>query len=76
MTTLTFRVPEELAKELEKLCKEQDRTKSWFMKKALTEKMEEWRDIRSAIKGRAEYNKDPNSFLSHEEFWQEVESKS
>lgn len=72
MTTLTFRVPESLAEELEELCKEQDRTKSWFMKKALEEKMQEWRDIRIALKGRAEYEKNPDSAISHDQLLKEL----
>jgi predicted transcriptional regulator len=75
MTTLTFRVPDELAKELEEICKEEDRSKSWFMKKALIEKLEEWRDIRIAMKARSEYEKNPESFLSHDEFWKEAEKQ-
>lgn len=73
MTTLTFRVPDELAEELENICKEEERSKSWFMKKALIEKIEELRDVRIALKGRAEYEKNPDSFLTHEEFWKEIE---
>jgi predicted transcriptional regulator len=72
MTTLTFRVPDALAEELEKMCEEQDRTKSWFMKKALQEKMEEWRDIRIALKGRAEYERDPKKVSTHDEILKEL----
>ncbi len=71
MTTLTFRVPDALAEELEKMCEEQDRTKSWFMKKALQEKMEEWRDIRIALKGRDEYERDPSIVTSQEDLMEE-----
>ena len=71
MATLTFRVPDSLAEELEKMCAEQDRTKSWFMKKALQEKMEEWRDIRIALKGRAEYERDPSIATSQEDLMAE-----
>ena len=75
MTTLTVRITEDLDQILAEFCKEEDRSKSWFMKKALIEKIEEWRDARIAIKGRAEYEKNPDSFLSHEEFWREVERR-
>lgn len=72
MTTLTFRVPDELAKELENICKEEERSKSWFVKKALIEKMEEWRDVKIALKGRAEYEKNPNIAISHEDLLKEL----
>ena len=72
MTTLTFRVPDELSQLLEELCKEEDRSKSWFMKKALQEKLEEWRDVRIALKGRAEYEKNPNIAVSHGELMREL----
>ena len=72
MTTLTFRVPDELAKELEEICKEEDRSRSWFMKKALIEKIEEWRDVRIALKARAEYEKNPAIATSHEDLLKEL----
>lgn len=75
MTTLTFRVPDSLADKLDEMCREQDRTKSWFMKRALQEKMEEWHDVKIALKGRAEYENNPGSFLSHEKFWEEVKKQ-
>lgn len=67
MTTLTFRVPEDLSQALEELCKKEDRSKSWFMKKALKEKLEEWQDVKIALKGRADYEKNPSLALSHEQ---------
>ena len=72
MTTLTFRVPDELAEELENICKEEERSKSWFMKKALIEKIEELRDVRIALKARAEYERNPDSLLSHDEVLSEL----
>ena len=75
MTTLTFRVPDDLAEELEHLCEEQERSKSWFMKKALKEKLEEWRDVRIALQGKSEYENNPDFFLSHDEFWKEANKK-
>lgn len=56
MVTLTFRVPDELAEELDNLCKEEDRTRSWFMKRALQEKMEDYRDYQAGIKALSEHN--------------------
>lgn len=55
MTTLTFRVPDELAKELDILCKEQDRSKSWFMKKALIEKIQDWKDYKAGAQALQEH---------------------
>jgi RHH-type rel operon transcriptional repressor/antitoxin RelB len=72
MTTLTFRVPDELDQFLEEICKEEDRSKSWFMRKALEEKLEEWRDLRIALKAKDEYENNPDILLSHDEVWKEL----
>jgi predicted transcriptional regulator len=72
MTTLTFRVPDELNQILEDLCREEDRSKSWFMKRVLQEKLEEWQDLKIAKKGRAEYEKNPHLTLSHDELMKEL----
>lgn len=64
MTTLTFRVPDELNQLLEELCKEEDRSKSWFMKKALQEKLEDWQDLRDGLKALKEHDKNPR-VISH-----------
>ncbi|MBU6338667.1 MAG: ribbon-helix-helix protein, CopG family [Rickettsiales bacterium] len=72
MTTVTFRLPDELNEELEQLCEEQDRTKSWFIKRALIDKLEEWRDVKAALKAKNEYEKNPNILLSHDEVWESL----
>ncbi|MBU6140466.1 MAG: ribbon-helix-helix protein, CopG family [Proteobacteria bacterium] len=72
MTTVTFRIPDELNEILEELCKEQDRSKSWFMRKALQEKLEDWRDLRVAKKGRAEYEANPSLAVSHNQLLKEL----
>jgi predicted transcriptional regulator len=64
MTTLTFRVPDELNQVLEEICKEEDRSKSWFMKKALQEKLEDWQDLRDGLKALKEHKKNPR-VVSH-----------
>ncbi|MBM3579301.1 MAG: ribbon-helix-helix protein, CopG family [Alphaproteobacteria bacterium] len=72
MTTVTFRIPDELNEILEELCKEQDRSKSWFMRKALQEKLEDWRDLRVAKKGRAAYEANPDLAISHDQLLKEL----
>lgn len=72
MTTLTFRVPDELNQILEDLCAEEDRSKSWFMKCALQEKLENWQDAKIAKKGRYDYEKEPHLALSHKELMKEL----
>ena len=41
MITLTVRISRELNLLIEEFCKEEDRSKSWFTRKALEEKLEE-----------------------------------
>lgn len=67
MSTLTVRIPQELEKMLETFCKEEDRTKSWIIKKALQEKLEDWNDYRIGAKGLKEYKKNPNQAITHQE---------
>lgn len=66
MTTVTFRIPDELNEILEELCKEQDRSKSWFMRKALQEKLEDWRDLRVGLKALKKHKKNPE-LISHDD---------
>ena len=63
MITLTFRVPEELDKELEFACKEQDRSKSWFIKQALQDKLDEWKEYQIGIRALKDHYK--NGAISH-----------
>ena len=55
MTVLTVKIPDELNSIVEKYCKEEERSKSWLLKKALQEKLEDWKDLRAAKKGRVRY---------------------
>ena len=64
MSTLTVRIPDELEKELQHICKEDDRSKSWFVKKALQEKIEDWHDLRAGLKALKEHRKNPRT-ISH-----------
>ena len=49
MSILTVRVSEELETVLSRYCKEEDRSKSWLIKKALQEKLEDWLDYKAAV---------------------------
>jgi predicted transcriptional regulator len=72
MSTITVRIPDELDPIIDEFCKEEDRSKSWLVKKALKEKLQEWRDVRIALEARGEYEKNPNILLSHDEVWGEL----
>lgn len=75
MTTVTFRIPDELNELLEEICREEDRSKSWFMKKALQEKLEDWRDLSVAKKGRKNYESRPDLAISHNKLLKELRAK-
>ncbi|MES2677596.1 MAG: DUF6290 family protein [Pseudomonadota bacterium] len=72
MSVLTFRIPADLEKVLEKFCEEEDRTKSWLIKKALQEKLEDWQDYRSGIKALKEHKKSGSKTYSLEEIAKEL----
>ncbi len=72
MTTLTVRISDELDQALQQFCKEEDRSKSWLLKKALQEKLEDWQDLRIAKKGRAQYEKNPHLTIGHEALIKEL----
>ncbi len=72
MTTVTFKIPDELNELLEELCREEDRSKSWFMRKALQEKLEDWRDLRVAKKGRKAYEARPDLAISHDQLLKDL----
>lgn len=55
MSVITVRIPSELESFVEEFCKEEDRTKAWLVKKALQEKMEDWRDYRAGVKALKEH---------------------
>ncbi len=71
MTTLTVRIPEELDNLLQQFCKEEDRSKSWLLKKALQEKLEDWQDLRTGLKSLKEHRKNPR-LTSHEALLKEL----
>ncbi|MBU6140678.1 MAG: ribbon-helix-helix protein, CopG family [Proteobacteria bacterium] len=49
MSIITVRVSDELEAVLGRYCKEEDRSKSWLIKKALQEKLEDWLDYKAAV---------------------------
>jgi len=72
MTTLTVRIPDDLDKKISLFCKAEDRSKSWLIKKALQEKLQDWIDLQIAKKGSAQYDKNPGIAISHEELLKEL----
>ena len=64
MSTLTVRIPEELKAAIAKFCQEEDRSKSWLIKRALQEKLEDWQDLRDGLKYSApQFSDHPTQFL-------------
>lgn len=72
MSSITVRIPDDLEAVLNEFCEEEDRSKSWVIKKALAEKLENWQDLRIAIKERDEYEKNPEIAISHENLLREL----
>ena len=54
MAVLTFRLDEQLTRKLQKLSKETERPKSYFLKKALTLYFDEYQDYETALARRAD----------------------
>jgi len=46
MAIITVRIPDELISIIDKFCEEEDRSRSWLARKALEEKLEEWRNTK------------------------------
>ncbi|MFT6106304.1 MAG: putative DNA-binding protein [Rickettsiales bacterium] len=67
MSVLTVRVPDELDKIINQFCKEEDRTKSWLVKKAIQEKLEDWSNYRDGVRALKEHKKNPELAISHDE---------
>lgn len=72
MSVLTVRIPQELKKMLETFCKEEDRTKSWLIKKALREKLEDWNDCRARVNSPKEYKNNPSLVANHKKLTKEL----
>ena len=64
MSTITVRLPDELEKAMQDICDQEDRSKSWFVKKAVQEKIEDWHDLRAGLKALKKHRDDPRA-ISH-----------
>lgn len=54
MQTITVKIPDDMAKFLEKLAKEEERSKSYYIRKAISEYMEDMADLYVAKRRRKE----------------------
>ena len=61
MSTVTVRIPDELEKIMEKFCKKEDRSKSWLIKKAIQEKLEDWEDLQDGLRALRKHKKNPQT---------------
>jgi predicted transcriptional regulator len=59
MATLTVRIPEELELVIKDFCSKEDRSKSWLIKKALQEKLEDWQYLYDGLKALEKHRKNP-----------------
>lgn len=53
MQTVTVKLPDDMAKFLEKIAKEEERSKSYYIRKAIARYLEDLADIRAAKKALA-----------------------
>ncbi len=66
MQTITVKVPDDMAKFLEKLAKEEERSKSYYIRKAIAQYLEDMADIRAAKRALAEHKKNPKTYTLEE----------
>jgi predicted transcriptional regulator len=66
MSTLTVRISDDLEAAIAKFCQEENRSKSWLIKRAIEEKLEDWQDLRDGLKAIDEHRKNPK-VISHKE---------
>ena len=59
-------IPDDMMKFLEKLAKEEERSKSYYIRKAITTYMEDMADIRAAKKALAEHIKNSKPYSLEE----------
>ena len=57
MQTITVKLPDDMAALLEKIAKEEERSKSYYIRKAIARYLEDLADIRAANLSLAEYKK-------------------
>lgn len=66
MQTITVKIPDDMAAFLEKIAKEEERSKSYYIRKAIMRYIEDMADIRAANKSLAEYKKTGISYSLEE----------
>lgn len=62
MDTITVKLPKEMNAFLEKIAKEEERTKSYYIRKAIMQYIEDMADIRAAKKAMTEHRKNPKTY--------------
>ncbi len=62
MQTITVKIPDDMAAFLDKIAKEEERSRSYYIRKAILQYMEDMADIRAAKKALAEHNKNPKTY--------------
>lgn len=67
MTTLTVRIPDGLDAVLQKFCETDERSKSWFVKKALQTYLEDLEDYRIGVNALEEFEKGDRKTYSLDE---------
>ena len=64
MTTISLRIPDELAEDIDSICSESSRPKSYVIRQAITQYIEDYQDYRDAEQRLKDKNK---TFVSLEE---------
>lgn len=69
--TVTVKLPDDMAKFLEKIAAEEERSKSYYIRKAIASYLEDLADIRAAKKALAEHKKSGGKTYSLEQVMRE-----
>ena len=72
---LSVRLPEEVEARLERLAKETGRTKSYYARAAILEKIEDMEDIHLAEQALDRIRKGEERLVSADEMWRELEDR-
>lgn len=62
MQTITVKIPDDMAKFLDKLAKEEERSRSYYVRKAIAQYLEDAADIMAAKRALAEHKKNPKTY--------------
>ena len=62
--TISLKIPHYLVERLDNIAEKEDRTRSSLIRRAISGYIEDYEDIRDAVKARTEYEKNPNSAKS------------